>query len=100
MPSKSFALKKNHPVVEQFRAGLRAWEHPCGEPDRADVGTSGPAKKAKTIRARGAVRPERTSSGEIDRFRMMDASDQLVVEKFRDGLAHWERRFEVGSEKD
>jgi len=101
MPSKSFALKRNHPVVEQFRAGLRAWEHPRGEPDRADVGPSGRARKAKTIRARGAVRVrERVSSGEINRSQIAALSDDLVMEQFREGLAHWERPFEGWNEKD
>lgn len=93
MARKSFALKKNDPVVEQFRAGLMAWEHPGGKPA---VGTT----KAKTIRARGAIRTrEMMTSGETDISQLVVPANQLVVEKFRNGLARWERRFKTGSEQ-
>jgi hypothetical protein len=103
MSKKSFALNKNDAVVQQFSAGVRAWEHPHRQPDSAaDVGTSGPARKANTIRARGAVRVrERVISGETNRSQCVPPlSDDLVVVQFRDGLAHWERPFEGWNEND
>jgi hypothetical protein len=40
------------------------------------------------------------TSGETDISRLVVPANQLLVEKFRSGLARWERHFKTGSEQD
>lgn len=93
MTRKSLALSKNDLLVEQFKAGLRAWEHPYGELDTTESDAPEPARKAKIVRAR-VVR-----SGELNASRVAALpDDDPLVEQFRDGLACWERHFGGGWE--
>jgi hypothetical protein len=95
MARKSLALSKNDPLVEQFDAGLRAWEHPYGEPDAPEGDAPGEARKAKTFRAR-VVRTGELKAPRVEAL----PDDDPVVERFRKGLARWENPFGGGGEDE
>lgn len=94
MTRKSFALSKNDLLVEQFKAGLRAWEQPYGERDTLKGGDAPEAaRKTKNVRAR-VVR-----SGELNAPRVAALpDDDPVLQQFSDGLERWERPFGGGEE--
>lgn len=83
-------------VVKRFKAGREAWERPLRD-QGITTQDSEPAKKTKTIRARGTARiNRRASSAETAALRQ---ADDRVVKQFKQGLARWERPIETPRRK-
>jgi hypothetical protein len=85
MLKKSFVLSKKDPVVEQFKAGLEAWERSYKAPGvmltRAAVKTGG------AVRTRGAVPTRGGAKGPSFALPKGDPG----VQAFQNGLEDWER---------
>jgi hypothetical protein len=89
MSREAFELSKDDPLVQQFEAGLEAWEQPFAEPEVS-------ADEAAKVRARGAVRTrgkhQPHGSGQLPAFALPE--DDPLVEQYEAGLEEWERPFE------
>lgn len=85
MSKKSFVLSKEDPVVEQFKAGLEAWERSYKAP--GVTRTRGAVKTGGAVRTRGAVSTR--AGAKVPSFAL--PKDDPDVQAFQNGLENWER---------
>jgi len=93
MSRKPFALPEDDPVLEQFRSGLEAWEHPFEGKQRVRARgrevTRGGARARGVVKTRGAVR----TRGGVTLPPFTLPEDDPVLRQFREGLERWEHPF-------